>query len=101
MTTTGLTTTSATTTALAPAAPARRPRFSATYLRLEVRRLLRNRRTLVFTVVMPVAFFLIFGSSEPRSDAKAYIMISLAVYGAMVAATSAGAAVAVERASGW
>jgi ABC-2 type transport system permease protein len=86
------------TTALA-ASP--RPRYSTTYLRLEVRRLLRNRRTVVFTVVMPVVFFLIFGANLPQPEAKAYVMISLAVYGAMVAATSAGAAVAVERASGW
>jgi ABC-2 type transport system permease protein len=75
--------------------------MNTTYLRLELRRLLRNRRTLVFTLVMPVVFFLVFGVSQSGADAKAYVAISLAVYGAMVAATSAGAAVAVERASGW
>ena len=35
--------------------------FSLTFLRLEVRRLLRNRRTMVFTLIMPPAFFLLFG----------------------------------------
>ena len=35
--------------------------FSLTFLRLEVRHLLRNRRTLVFTLIMPPAFFLLFG----------------------------------------
>lgn len=101
MSTTSLTATTPTTTTPTPTTPAARPFFSATYLRLELRRLLRNRRTAVFTVVMPVVFFFLFASNETRSDVKAYIMISLAVYGAMVAATSAGAAVAVERASGW
>lgn len=75
--------------------------ISATYLRLEVRRLLRNRRTLLFTLVMPVVFYCLFGLSQEEPQARAYVMTSLAVYGGMVAATSTGAAVAVERASGW
>jgi ABC-2 type transport system permease protein len=71
------------------------------YLKLDVRRVLRNRRTLVFTLVMPVVFYFSFGASQPGADTKAYVMLSFAVYGAMVAATSVGASVAVERASGW
>jgi ABC-2 type transport system permease protein len=95
----------------APALPARRVPplggFSATFLGLELRRLLRNRRTLVFTVVVPPAFFFLFGGpsySAQRAghgNVTAFIMISLAVYGAMIATTSAGASVAVERAVGW
>ena len=72
-----------------------------TYLRLDVRRVLRNRRTLVFTVVMPVVFYVVFGVGQSAGADRAYAMISLAVYGAMVAATSVGASVAVERSSGW
>ena len=83
--------------------------FSLTFLQLEIRRLLRNRRTLLFTLVMPPAFFLLFGglSDAYRSDVagrgnvSAYLMISFAVYGSMLANTSAGASVAVERALGW
>jgi ABC-2 type transport system permease protein len=83
--------------------------FSPTFLRLEVRRLLRNRRTMLFTLVMPAAFFLLFGGlgdayrSEPagRGNVSAYLVISFAVYGSMLANTSAGASVAVERALGW
>lgn len=71
------------------------------YVKLDVRRVLRNRRTLVFTLVMPVVFYVSFGASQSGGDAKAYVMLSFAVYGAMVAATSVGASVAVERASGW
>ena len=81
--------------------------FSATFLKLEVRRLLRNRRTLVFGLVMPPLFFFLFGGSSytgevaGRGNVSAYVMISLAVYGAMTSSTSAGAMVAVERAQGW
>jgi len=83
--------------------------FSATFLKLEVRRLLRNRRTMVFTVVMPPLFFLLFGGlsdsyqtdSVGRGNVSAYLAISFAVYGSMLANTSAGASVAVERAQGW
>ncbi|MFG1920843.1 ABC transporter permease [Cryptosporangium sp. NPDC048952] len=88
----------------------RTPRFGGlnpTYLSLEIRRTLRNRRTLFFILIMPAAFFLLFGlpqkgqSLDNGRPVTAYIMISLAVYGAMVATTSGGAMVAVERAQGW
>lgn len=83
--------------------------FSFTFLRLEILRLLRNRRTMIFTLVMPPAFFLLFGGlssayhseSSGRGNVSAYLMISFAVYGSMIANTGAGASVAVERALGW
>jgi ABC-2 type transport system permease protein len=77
--------------------------FSPTYLMLDVRRTLRNRRTLIFLLVMPVAFFLLFGSGYRHSDpgSFAYVMVSMAVYGAMIATTSIGAQVSVERSQGW
>lgn len=87
--------------------------FNLRFLAIEFTRRLRNRRTLVFTVVMPVALFLLVGlptknvplTATPIKDGglsvAAYILISMAVYGAMVASTSAGGAVAVERATGW
>jgi ABC-2 type transport system permease protein len=77
--------------------------FSPTYLKLDVRRSLRNRRTLIFLFVMPVAFFLLFGGNYRDSDpaAFAYVMVSMAVYGAMIATTSIGAQVSVERSQGW
>jgi ABC-2 type transport system permease protein len=92
----------ATTATTATAVPERRVPplggFSLTFLRLEIRRLLRNRRTLVFVLIMPPAFFLLFGG---LSDAYQHLMISFAVYGSMIANTAAGASVAVERALGW
>lgn len=75
--------------------------LSTTLLGIELRRLLRNRRTMIFTLVMPVAFFFMFGRSQPDPAAQRYVLVSLAVYGAMVAATAAGASVSVERAQGW
>src|SRR5262245_922551 len=80
--------------------------FNLTALKLEVRRVLRNRRTVMFIVVFPSVFFFMFGlSSKAQSQggpaAVAYIMISMAVYGAMVGTTAGGAAVAVERSLGW
>ncbi len=80
--------------------------FNVTALALEVRRVLRNRRTVMFIVVFPSVFFLVFGLSgkqvrEAGPTAIAYVMISMAVYGAMVGTTAGGAAVSVERSLGW
>lgn len=80
--------------------------FNLTALRLEITRVLRNRRTLFFIVVFPGIFFFLFGLGNKQAraggkDALAYIMISMAVYGAMVGNTSGGASVAVERSLGW
>jgi ABC-2 type transport system permease protein len=92
-----------------PTAPRALPRlggFTTTLVSLEVRRALRNRRILIFTLVMPPLLFLLFGVQQKGSavagaNAAAYVLLSLAVYGAMVSATSAGAAVNTERAQGW
>ena len=77
--------------------------LSPTYVAIDLRRQLRNRRTLVFLVVMPVAFFLAFGGGYRTSDpdAYAYVMASMAVYGAMIATTSVGGSTSTERSAGW
>jgi ABC-2 type transport system permease protein len=82
--------------------------FNPIFLGIEVRRLLRNRRTVIFSVVLPVVFYLLFRRPSKRSGATiegaqvdAFVMVSLGVYGAVTASTSAGAMVAVERALGW
>jgi ABC-2 type transport system permease protein len=82
--------------------------FSTRFVAMELRRMLRNRRTLIFTLVMPSVFFLLFGTdssykTEPdgNGNVTAYVLVSMAVYGAMLATTSGGAAVSVERAVGW
>src|SRR5262249_47435802 len=77
--------------------------LSPTYVAIDLRRSLRNRRTLIFLVVLPVVFFLAFGGGYRKSDPEAfvYVMVSMAVYGAMIATTSTGASVSVERSLGW
>jgi ABC-2 type transport system permease protein len=82
--------------------------FSLAVLRLEVRRLLRNRRTMMFALVAPVLFFLIFGLNKSyandvvgHGNESAFVMISMALYGAVLSTASGGAMVSVERASGW
>jgi ABC-2 type transport system permease protein len=82
--------------------------FNLTALGLEIRRLLRNRRTLIVTMVMPAAFFLLFGLNSAYANQRyghgnvsADVMISMALYGAVIATTSGGAMVSIERAAGW
>jgi ABC-2 type transport system permease protein len=85
--------------------------FNLTVLKLEIRRLLRNRRTVIFAIIFPVVFFLAFGlnkayanqSAGPGShgNVSAEVMISMALYGAVLATTSGGAMVSIERAAGW
>src|SRR6478752_7252212 len=81
--------------------------FNLTFLSIEIRRLLRNRRTVVVTIVIPVVLFLLFkanrrsGALEGIGFTAATTMIGIAVYGAMLAATSGGAMVSIERTQGW
>ena len=82
--------------------------FSLGMIRLELRRMIRNRRTVIFTLLLPAAFFLLFGSNAGYrtervggGNVTGYLMVSMAVYGAMIATTSGGAMVSIERAAGW
>jgi ABC-2 type transport system permease protein len=82
--------------------------FSLAIVRLEVRRLLRNHRTMIFTLVMPVIFFLAFGLNTSydalrvgHGNESAFVMISFGLYGAVFATACGGAMVSVERVWGW
>jgi ABC-2 type transport system permease protein len=99
----------------APGAASRRSRRSrrlgglnGTVLMLEIRRLLRSRRTVILAVFSPVAFFLVFGLNQAyaneaagHGNVSAFLMTSMALYGAVLATTSGGAMVSIERAAGW
>ncbi|GAA1755752.1 ABC transporter permease [Nostocoides vanveenii] len=84
---------------------------SPTLAGIELRRILRNRRTMIFTLIFPVVMFLFISAQIKGADDSmgptvianvgAYVMVSMALYGAVMATTSAGASVSVERASGW
>lgn len=81
------------------------------YLAVELRRTARDRRFVFFTVAVPVAFYLlwssVFGTGHGTVggvdlDAKTYLLVSMASFGALGAAlTTTGARLAAERQSGW
>src|SRR4051794_39833670 len=81
--------------------------FNTTILWIEIKRMLRNRRTLFFTMVFPAGLFFAFGGTKGWNDdvgngnVAAYILVSMALYGAALTAASTGAMVALERAMGW
>lgn len=79
--------------------------LNLTFLSIEIRRLLRNRRTVVLTLVVPTVLFLLLNRRSLKLGGveltAASTMIGIAVYGAMLAATSGGAMVSIERALGW
>lgn len=78
------------------------------FLRFEVFRLFRNVRYGAITIGFPVVFYVLFLSDEKpgsRIDGttwQTYFMVSMASFGAMVAALNAGGTrLAAERSSGW
>lgn len=82
--------------------------FSSTYVRLDLRRVLRNRRALIFTLAIPTVFYVIFSGSDQLSpgmigdaNTRAFMMIHLAVYGAVLATTTNAASIALEQQAGW
>ena len=70
--------------------------LSLTLLSLEARRRLRNRRAMIFSVLLPVAFFLMFTTTDYSStpygngNVVANMMIGMALYGALMTTTGAG-----------
>lgn len=82
--------------------------FSTTYVRLDLRRVMRNRRAMIFTLAIPTLMYLIFGATADYGGDKigsantaAYVMIHMAIYGAILATTTTAASVAIEQQAGW
>jgi ABC-2 type transport system permease protein len=80
--------------------------MSITYLRTEILRMYRNRRSLIFGMLMPVILLLLFGrlyGGENLNGAavSAYLMVSMGLFGSMSAAIGYGGTIAVERGVGW
>ncbi|MFB7997919.1 ABC transporter permease [Streptomyces sp. NPDC056002] len=72
------------------------------YLRLEVRRTLRDTGFVIFGVGMPVMMYLLFtnlGENDP--EWKTVSMVGMAAYGAVGAALSTGGGVAEDKTIGW
>ena len=79
--------------------------MNLTYLRMEIRRLIRNRRVLIFSMLLPAILILVIGGTATGDiggvDAKTYLMVSMGVLGSMSAAIGSGGSIAVERGLGW
>lgn len=78
------------------------------YVRLELRRVLRDLVTMFFVVGLPGFMYVLFGASagysqEPAGNGNValYVMISMAAYGAVTATVGIGGMAAVERMQGW
>ncbi|MCX4645754.1 MULTISPECIES: ABC transporter permease [unclassified Streptomyces] len=72
------------------------------YLRLEVRRTLRDTMFVIFGVGMPVMMYLLFtnlGENDP--EWKTISMVGMAAYGAVGSALSTGGGVAEDKTIGW
>jgi ABC-2 type transport system permease protein len=77
----------------------------ATYARLDLRRQLRDRMGMFFTVGLPTFMYLVFGlgSDDPVGSGNVgmYVMISMAAYGAVTATTGVAGSAAMEQVMGW
>jgi ABC-2 type transport system permease protein len=75
------------------------------YFVLELKRVVRAPRFLIFTVGFPVVFYLVFSSIYSKGQdvgaVKAAVMVGMAAFGGLTAAVSTGTRIAVERGSGW
>jgi ABC-2 type transport system permease protein len=78
------------------------------YVRIELRRTLRDLVTMFFVVGLPAFMYVLFGASAGYSQESAgngnvalYVMISMAAYGAVTATVGIGGTAAVERMQGW
>lgn len=82
--------------------------MNLTYINIDVRRQIRSVRTLLFTILMPVFMYLLFGAHSDygnnplgRGNTKFYVMTSMAAYGTVIAAVSVAAGATNEAISGW
>ncbi|WP_406732245.1 ABC transporter permease [Streptomyces sp. NBC_01794] len=72
------------------------------YLKLEVRRTLRDTGFVIFGIGMPVMMYLLFTNlGENAAEWKTASMVGMAAYGALGAALSTGGGVAEDKALGW
>lgn len=84
--------------------------MNLTYVRYELLRLTRNKRFFIFSLGFPLALYLVIAGSNKNTTVPIggfnlkfplYYMVSMAGYGAMIAAIAGGARIAAERSTGW
>lgn len=95
-------------TSTGPTRPASYLRPTLAYVRLEVRRTLRDGGYVIMGVGMPLAMYLLFtnlgvAGDDPgaKQDYARYSMIGMAAYGALGAALGIGPGVAEDKGRGW
>ena len=78
------------------------------YMKLEIRRVLRDRRYLIFSIGFPLGFYLMYTRAVAANDTvdhmpwATFYMVSMATFGAIGAALQTGGTrVTAERANGW
>ncbi|MCX5382751.1 ABC transporter permease [Streptomyces sp. NBC_00083] len=74
------------------------------YIKLEMRRTLRDASFVIFGIGMPVLMYLLFtniGGAGNGDDWKVQSMIGMAAYGALGAALGVGTGVASDKSIGW
>jgi len=82
--------------------------MNLTYLLIDIKRHLRNGSATLFIIGIPVLMYLIFGSTQGTVDEMAfrgnvafYVMVSMAIYGAVSAVVSITGQAALESMMGW
>ena len=81
--------------------------MNTTYLSLEIKRIVRSPQFTIFTIGMPTAMYLLFGSIfgdallDNGLHSSTQTMITMAAYGASGGALFTGTRVAQERTDGW
>lgn len=81
--------------------------LNPTLLRVELLRVVRNRRTMILALLLPVVLFWMVGSDRynhipyGHGTVAGMVMIGIGLYGAIISTTGAGTAVSMERAAGW
>lgn len=78
------------------------------FMGYDLKHSLLNFSSFFYLTVMPVGFYLLFGAMQDYStspfrdgDAAAYVMLGMAVYGAVVGAVSSAGNAVIEIESGW
>jgi len=93
----------------APPSAKRLGGLSAAYIWVELRRQLRHAELLAFTIGLPVAMYLVFGSTfaagadsaAGAANVQFYVMASMALYGAVTATVTVSGGAAMEIMQGW
>jgi ABC-2 type transport system permease protein len=80
--------------------------MNPTFLRYEVLRLVRNRRIVIFSVILPSLIFELSAQGSPKDrlggfTVVTYVLVSMLTYSSLLALLSGGARISLERSVGW